>query len=354
MGLTAALLGVLAVTGLVQAWHIYVIAFVFGTGAAFDTPARQAFVNEMVDHDRLANAVGLNSASFNLARMIGPAVAGPHRVVGLGRRRHRLGHLAQRASATAPSSVSLQRMRSTELRPTARAAAAAKGQLRDGLRYVRSRPGHHADPGHRVLRRHVRAQLPDDHGADGHRGLRQGRGEYGILGSILAVGSLAGSLLAARRGAPRQRLVIGAAVAFGVVEMVAGLMPSYLTFASILPLCGFIALTMITAANAFVQMSAAPQMRGRVMALYMAVFMGGTPIGAPLLGWIAEHFGARWPLIGGGALTAIGTLTCRWPCWHPVRASSVGAPTRGLVTRTVAVGPRPIGPIPHDTVVTAA
>jgi MFS family permease len=136
----------------------------------------------------------------------------------------------------------------------------------------------------------------------------KGAGEYGILGSILAIGSLSGSLLAARRREPRQRLVVVAAVAFGVTVVLAGLMPSYLTFAVAPPLCGFTALTMITSANAFVQMSVAPQLRGRVMALYMAVFMGGTPIGAPLLGWIAEHYGARWTLVGGGALTVIGTL----------------------------------------------
>ena len=124
----------------------------------------------------------------------------------------------------------------------------------------------------------------------------KGAGEYGVLGSIIAVGSLAGSLLAARRVRPAQRLVIVAAIAFGSIELVAGLMPTYLTFAVILPLCGFAALTVITAANAFVQMSVDAHMRGRVMALYMAIFMGGTPFGSPLLGWIADQFGARWTL----------------------------------------------------------
>jgi MFS family permease len=136
----------------------------------------------------------------------------------------------------------------------------------------------------------------------------KGAGEYGILGSVLAVGSLAGSLLAARRKVVRQRLVIVGAVAFGTVEMIAGLMPTYLTYVLILPLCGFAALTMITAANTFVQLSVDPQMRGRVVALYMAIFMGGTPVGAPALGWISEQYGARWTMLVGGLLTVVGTL----------------------------------------------
>jgi MFS family permease len=136
----------------------------------------------------------------------------------------------------------------------------------------------------------------------------KGAGEYGVLGSLVAVGSLAGALLAARRSASRQRLVVGSGIVFGAITMVAGIMPSYLTFALILPVCGFAALTLITSANAFVQMAVDPSMRGRVMALYMTVFMGGTPFGAPLLGWVADHAGARWTLIGGGAMTVIGIM----------------------------------------------
>jgi MFS family permease len=124
----------------------------------------------------------------------------------------------------------------------------------------------------------------------------------------MAIGSLSGALLAARRGRPRHRLVIGAAVLFGIAEVVAGLLPTYLTFALWTPVLGLTALTMITAANATVQLSVAPMMRGRVMALYMMIFMGGTPVGAPIVGWIGETFGARWTLIGGGGMTVLGTL----------------------------------------------
>jgi MFS family permease len=135
-----------------------------------------------------------------------------------------------------------------------------------------------------------------------------GRGptEYGLLGTFMAVGSLAGSLLAASREGARHRLVVGAAIAFGAVEMVSGVMPSYTTFALLTPLLGITALTMITAANAFMQLHTDEGMRGRVMALYMMIFIGGTPFGAPLIGWIGQQYGARWTLLVGGAMTILG------------------------------------------------
>ena len=226
---------------------------------------------------------------------------------------------------------SLARMRSDELRPVQRLPR-GPGQLRDGLRYVRQRPdmllvlaivfcagtfGLNFQMTTALMATEVYAK---------------GAGEYGILGSILAIGSLGGSLLAARRETPHLRIVIGAAAVFGVMVTIAGLMPSYLTFALVLPLCGFSALTMITSANAYMQMAAAPHLRGRVMALYLAVFMGGTPIGAPLLGLVAERYGARWPLIGGGMLTLAGSLLAgarvRPPAGHRRHAPPLAPPQR--------------------------
>jgi MFS family permease len=307
LGAMAALLGILAIAGAVATWHVYVIAFVFGTAAAFDTPARQAFVNEMVPREQLPNAVGLNSASFNLARMIGPAVAGLL-IAALGSGVSATGWvILVNASTYVAVIVSLTRMRTDELTPVDRLVR-GKGQIRDGLRYVRSRPDIMLvmaivfSAGTFGLNFQMTTALMATDVYD------KGAGEYGLLGSILAIGSLSGSLLAARRAVSRQRLVIVAAVAFGTVEVIAGLMPSYLTFALVLPLCGITALTLITAANALVQMSTEPAVRGRVMALYLAIFMGGTPLGAPLLGWVAERYGARWTLVGGGALTVFGTL----------------------------------------------
>ena len=306
MGTTATVLGVLAVTGAVTPWHVYVVSFVFGTAAAFDMPTRQAFVNEMVGREQLPNAVGLNSASFNLARMIGPALAGLL-IAAMGSGIDATGWvILVNAASYGAVLVSLSRMRASELEPSERLPR-AKGQLRDGLRSVKSRPDI-------MLVMAVvfccgtfglNFQLTTALMATEVYG--KGAGEYGILGSIVAIGSLAGALLAARRTVSRQRLIVSAAICFGVIEVVAGLMPSYLLFALILPLCGFTALTVITAANAFVQLTTDPQLRGRVMSLYLAVFMGGTPIGAPLLGLVADSFGPRWTLIGGGFLTVLGT-----------------------------------------------
>jgi MFS family permease len=138
----------------------------------------------------------------------------------------------------------------------------------------------------------------------------KGAGEFGLLGSIMAIGSLTGALLAASRGRPRLRLLLAAAAAFGVVEVVAGLMPTYAWFALALVPVGVTSLTFITAANATMQLAVDPVMRGRVMALYMAVFMGGTPIGAPLVGALAEVFGARWSLLAGGMVSTTAAVVC--------------------------------------------
>lgn len=307
MGVLAAVLGVLALTGLARPWHVYVLAFLFGTAAAVDTPARQAFVNEMVPRDRLQNAVGLNSVSFNIGRLLGPATAGVL-IAWLGSGVTATGWvIVLNAASYGAVIVSLLKMRASELVPTPRLGR-GPGQLRDGIRYVRGRPDimlvmavvFFAGTFGLNFQMTTALMATEVYG--------KGAGEYGVLGSILAVGSITGSLLAARRVGSRQRLVIVAAIAFGTSVTVAGLMPSYLSFAVFLPVCGISAMTMMTSANSFVQLSSADHVRGRVMALYMAIFMGGTPIGAPALGWIAEQYGARWTLVGGGLLTVIGVI----------------------------------------------
>ncbi len=307
MGLLAAMLGVLALTGLARPWHIYVLAFLFGSAAAVDTPARQAFVNEMVPRDQLQNAVGLNSVSFNSGRLLGPASAGVLSAwLGSGAAATGWVIMLNAASYIAVI-VSLWKMRASELVPTPRLGR-GPGQLRDGLRYVRGRPDimlvmavvFFAGTFGLNFQMTTALMATEVYG--------KGAGEYGVLGSILAIGSITGSLLAARRIGSRQRLVIVAAIAFGVSVTIAGLMPSYLTFAVFLPVCGISAMTMMTSANSFVQLASEDHVRGRVMALYMAIFMGGTPVGAPTLGWVAEQYGARWTLVGGGLLTILGVI----------------------------------------------
>ena len=136
----------------------------------------------------------------------------------------------------------------------------------------------------------------------------KGASEFGILGSAVAVGSLSGALLAARRVRIRMRLLVGAALAFGVAEIVAGLLPSYVSFALFAPLIGLSTITLLNSANATMQLETAPQLRGRVMAIYMTIVMGGTPLGAPVIGWIGEQWGARWTLVVGGLLVIVGVL----------------------------------------------
>jgi MFS family permease len=150
----------------------------------------------------------------------------------------------------------------------------------------------------------------------------KGAGEYGILGSAMAVGSLAGALLAARRVRIRLRLVAGAGIGFGAAEMAAGLMPTYLAFALLCPVIGVFTLTMLNSANATLQLESAPAVRGRVMALYMTVVMGGTPIGSPFIGWVGEQFGARWTLLGGGLLTILGVVLAAVLFARPSRAAT--------------------------------
>jgi MFS family permease len=337
MAVASALLGVLAVTGVVTTPMVFAIAFLFGIGSAFDAPARQSFVSEMVGPDDLSNAVGLNSASFNLARVMGPAASG-FLIAALGSGISATGAVILLNGVSYLAVIgALQAMRPHELSPEVRAPR-GKGMIRDGVRYVRGRPD--------LMMILVAAFFAGTFGMNfqmtsalmATQVFDKGPGEYGLLGTTLAVGSLTGALLGARReGRPRQRLVVLAGLAFGTVEVALGVMPSYLTFALLTPVLGLCLLTMLNAANTTVQLSVSPVMRGRVMALYMMVVMGGTPLGAPVVGWVGATFGARWTLIGGGAMTVLGVLLAvaifhgfRGPIWSRRVASPDAAEDAAL------------------------
>lgn len=305
LALCAALLGVLAITGVAATWHVYLIALAFGLGTAFDNPARQAFVSEVAGQEHLANAIGLNSATFNAARIVGPAVAGLV-IASFG-----TGWAILSNAVTYTAFVVALVMIDARTLTISPPAVRAKRQIREGLAYVRSRPDLLLVMGTVFFVGTFGLNFQMTSALMAQQEFHKGAQEYGILGTIMAVGSLAGALLAARRrSTPRGRFVVGMAVAFGVVEIAAGFMPTYLTYAAILPLLGLTALLTLTAANASVQMTVDPKLRGRVMALYMMVLMGGSPVGAPILGWVGEAFGARWTLIGGGALSTLGVLLC--------------------------------------------
>ncbi|MCW2819291.1 MAG: enterobactin exporter EntS [Marmoricola sp.] len=327
MALTALALGGLAITGAAEVWHVYVLAFVFGVGSAFDAPARQSFVSEMVGPDELSNAVGLNSASFNAARMAGPALAGLLIGVFGGGVQATGWVIVINGFSYVAVLVALRRMVVSELHVTEREAR-HKGQIRDALRYLRGRPDLLLILSVVFFAGTFGLNFQMTSALMATKIFDKGATEYGLLGSIMAIGSLTGALMAARRTRVRLRLVVGSAVLFAIVEICAGLMPTYLTYAAIIPLLGFFALTMITAANTTMQLATAPALRGRVMALYLMVFMGGTPLGSPFIGWIGETFGARWTLIGGGGLTLAGVLV----------SAAVFSRSRHLLERRVVTG----------------
>jgi MFS family permease len=297
-GLLALGLGIVTLLGVVQLWQVYGFALLLGCVTAFDAPARQAFVSDLVRDDSLANAVALNSASFNAARMVGPAIAGVL-IAAVGE-----GWLfLVNAGSYAAVLVSLWWLRVHELHPHP-PPERARGGLMAGLHYVRQRPDLVA-----VL---VMLALIGTFGFNFaifistmsvtvfHGDARQ----YGWLTSAMAVGTMSGALLSARRPFPGMVLMGGASAVFGITLALAAVMPTPWTFAIVLFVVGLAALTFMTASNSMMQLTTERGMRGRVLALRIAVVMGGTPIGAPLVGWVVDRFGARWAL-GVGALSGV-------------------------------------------------
>jgi MFS family permease len=307
MAAPALVLGVLAVTGTAEVWHVLVLAAMLGTAATFDAPARQAFVPELVDRDDLPNAVGLNSASFNAARVVGPAVAGVM-IAMLGGGATATGWVMLINAFTYIAPIIALRSINVDRLDTPTISAREPRMIREGVRYVRSRPDLLLILAVVFFAGTFGLNFQMTSALMATEVFGKGATEFGLLGTFMAVGSLTGALLAARRTVIRQRLVVGAALAFGATDIAAGLMPTYATYALVTPLIGITALTMITSANAYIQLNTDAGMRGRVVALYLMIFMGGTPLGAPVVGWVGETFGARWTLIGGGALTILGVL----------------------------------------------
>ncbi|WP_225801106.1 MFS transporter [Streptomyces sp. NK15101] len=297
LGLCGLALAVLTLSGSVQVWHVYLIAFLLGMVTVVDNPARQTFVSEMVGPRQLRNAVSLNSANFQSARLIGPAVAGVL-IAGVG---SGWAFLLNGLSFLAPL-ASLLLMRTSELHKVERAPR-GKGQLREGLRYVAGRPD--------LIWPIVLVGFIGTFGfnfpiwltAFSGDVFHVGAGSYGFLNTLMAAGSLVGALAAARRGSTRLRMLVVAAGVFGVLEIAAALSPAFWLFALLLVPIGLLGLTVNITANSAVQMATDPAMRGRVMSLYMMVFAGGTPIGAPLLGWVTDTYGARTGFAAGGAIS---------------------------------------------------
>ncbi|GAA4808289.1 MFS transporter [Streptomyces ziwulingensis] len=325
MALTALALAVLTLTGHVQVWHVYVAAFAMGLATVLDNPARQSFVSELVGRDQLQNAVSLNSANFQSARLVGPAVAGLM-ITGVGTG---WAFLANGLSFVAPLTC-LVLMRARELHAVQRAPR-GKGQLREGLHYVAGRPeliwtivliGFIGTFGF---------NFPVFLSAFADDIFDAGAGSYSLFNTLMAVGSVAGALLAARRGTSRLRVLIAAALGFGALEIAAAAAPELWMFALLMVPIGLFSMTVNVTANTSIQMSTDPAMRGRVMSLYMMVFLGGSPVGAPIVGWVTDTYGARVGFATGGAIAFVAAavigvvlgrlgnlrLTLAWHHGHP-------------------------------------
>ncbi len=295
--LLAIALGVLLLTGQMTLMIMYGFALALGIVSAFDNPARQAFVSDVVTRENASNAVALNAASFNGARMIGPAVAGVVIVVfGTG------WVFLINAVTFFGMVVALLLIRPHELMPRADTAGASR--LADGFRYVARRPD--------LIVTFAMVFLVGAFGMNfpifaSTMALEFGQNAdgFGLLSSILAIGSLAGALLAARRARARIRVVIGGTLLFAVAAAVSSLMPGYWAYAATLMFTGFAVVTMLTTANGYVQTTTDPALRGRVLALYMAILMGGTPIGAPIVGWVAAEYGPRAAILVGAAAALV-------------------------------------------------
>jgi MFS family permease len=326
MGGLALILGVLAITGEVRIWQVYLLAFGLGLATVVDNPTRQSFAVEMVGRAELRNAIALNSAVFNLARITGPAVAGVViSLVGTP-----IAFFVNAASYLAVL-VSLHLMRKSELHPADRVAR-AKGQLREGLVYVRSRPD--------LLMTMVLVFFLATFGMNftvttalmSRSVFHTGAGRFGIASAVFALGALIGALVAARRSRSSMRLLVGTALAFGTLEVLAGLMPTFWSFLVLLVPIGLVVISFSTAANSTTQLSVAAEMRGRVMGIYMLVFLGGAPLGAPLAGWVAQEFGPRMSLISGGAISVVATIGV-----GAVLARRRGVPVRSYLRRESAL-----------------
>lgn len=330
MALLALLLAALDLSGSVRLWQVFALACCLGLTSAVETPVRQSFVSEIVEPQDLGNAVGLNSAIFNSARIVGPALAGVV-IATAGTGWVFLGNGISFGFVIA----GLLAMRVADLHPTRRLVK-AKGQVREGLTYVRSRPD--------LLVPIVLVGVVGTFGLNfqitlaliAKQTFGRGAGAFGLLTSALAAGSLIGALRSAGRSTrPPTRLLFGSALAFGLLEMLAGFAPTFWSLAVLLVPTGLAVLTFSTTANAIVQLGSDPALRGRVMALYVLVFLGGTPLGAPVIGWLSETMGPRFGLVAGGAVCALAALgSALWLARSARRTEAAGQRAAGLAAPT--------------------
>lgn len=295
-GLSSAVLGILVILGVVALWHVFLLAFALGISTAIDGPVRQSFTNEVVGPDDLPNAVSLNSANFNAGRLIGPAVSG----------------FLIAAFGTGPSflfnafSYLFVILALTQLNEKAfftTEKSTSMTNVREGIAYVCARPDLYVVMAMVFFIATFGLNFQIFNALMATKVFGKGPASYGLLGTFIAIGSLSGALISARLEGFRKTLfVVRAGIVFSIVVIILSLMPTYLAYAFWLPVCGLAALTTLITANSIVQVNTDPAIRGRVMGLYLLIFMGGTPFGSPLIGVMAEIIGTRETIAACGAI----------------------------------------------------
>jgi MFS family permease len=299
----AATLAVLSLTGAIQVWHVYSVALMLGLVTVLDQPARQVFVNELVGPKYLRNAISVNSTTFQLGGLIGPALAGVLlTAVGAG------WAFAANAVACCSTVTMLLLLRKDQLFLSP-PAPKKKGMLREGLRYALSKPTIYWPWLMAGFIAVFAMSLPVMLAAFADHVFDVGAGGYGLLNALVALGALAGAVASTRRRRLRLRSVVFCAGMYGLMLCLAALAPSMLWFGAVMVLSGFWCLMFLTGSNQLVQISSNVAIRGRVMSLYIMVLIGGQAIGGPLLGWIAEHVDPHVALLVAGGVPVLAALT---------------------------------------------
>ena len=296
-------LGLLVLVGNVKIWHVFFFALTLGIASALDAPIRQSFTSEIVGHSDIANAVSLNSANFNAGRLVGPALSG---------------FLIARFD-TGPSFLinavtyilvifALFRMRESDF--FIQEKKATQGTVREGLQYALARPDLYVVMLVVFFVATFGLNMQIFNALMATKEFGKGPASFGLLGTYVAIGSLTGALISARLEKHRRTIfVIKGGVVFSLAIALLSIAPNYLWYSLWLPLCGFSALTMLITANSLIQVNSDPAIRGRVSGIYLLIFMGGTPFGSPLIGWLVEVIGVRETIALCGSISLIACLT---------------------------------------------
>lgn len=302
-------LGLLVVAGNVQVWHVFFFALTLGISSAIDAPIRQSFTSEIVGHSDIANAVSLNSANFNAGRLIGPALSG---------------FLIARFD-TGPSFLinaftylfvilALLRMRESDF--FIQEKKVTQGTVREGLNYALARPDLYVVMLVVFFVATFGLNMQIFNALMATKEFGKGPASYGLLGTYVAIGSLTGALISARLEKFRRTLfVIKGGAIFSLAITLLSIAPTYTWYSIWLPICGFSALITLITANSLIQVNSDPSIRGRVSGIYLLIFMGGTPFGSPLIGWLVEVIGVRETIALCG-LISLGACLTIWAVFH--------------------------------------